>query len=360
MKLCNHSLHKKPPQTGDVILKWEKMAIDSQLYHSHKTPKYPLDTLLSPKNPWQKEASSGPHFFPVTRVLETIAQMNFTMSEVARTEINNFSSAGWALAQIQLTWMDLFGVWFIYSQMRPNRAIFLLAILSVLKATNIIWFSLLFDYTPQYSDTLVTIILVGLDIGWYFNDHIASLSTLQKVNSLPQSRVKKAIWNTVMAISLVLGAYLRVARSQCRFNGKCDENWFLHYLDSIIAFNVIFTELFMVAVLLSFFYSIYKQSMLHSHVQVMSQMIEQGLLRVVILLPLGILEMVAYAIPNDPSSQGGFKDNHKALVKFLEVGIYARHLYPTFLAVAIAMTRLRVYKSTHSQSIVSQTKSHDY
>jgi ABC-type multidrug transport system fused ATPase/permease subunit len=273
------------------------------------------------------------------------------MTSIARGEIANFATQGWALAQTQLTWMDLMGVWFIYSQMRPNRAILLLAVLSLLKAMNIVWFSLIFDYQENYSDYIVTIMLVGLDVGWFFNDHIASLSTLQKVNSLPQSRVKKAIWNTVMGISLILGAYLRVARSQCRFNGDCRDKWPLQFLDSIIAFNVIATELFMVSVLLAFFYSIYKQSMLHSHVQVMSQMIEQGLLRVVILLPLGILEIVAYAIPETTKSR------FRALQVFLEVGIYARHMYPTFLAVAIAMTRLRVYKSTHSQSVLSQTKS---
>jgi hypothetical protein len=279
--------------------------------------------------------------------------MDFTsMSIAARREISDFANQGWALAQTQLTWMDLMAVWFIFSQMRPNRAILLLAVLSTLKAMNIIWFSLIFDYNKGYSDTLVTILLIGLDVGWYFNDHIASLSTLQKLNSLPQSRFKKAIWNTVMSVSLILGAVLRVFRSQCRFNGNCRGDWALQFLDSIIAFNVIFTELFMISVLLSFFYAIYKQSNLHSHVQVMSQMIEQGLLRVVILLPLGILEIVAYALPDN------IRENYRALKVFLEVGIYARHLYPTFLAIAIAMTRLRVYKSTNaSQSMLSQSKS---
>ncbi|KAJ3372561.1 hypothetical protein HDU91_003259 [Kappamyces sp. JEL0680] len=263
------------------------------------------------------------------------------MSLAARTFL--LQLAAWAETQVVLSVLDSLTTWFIFWRVR-GPAIFLLAVLSSIKLTNVVWLGIGADYTSDYSDTLVTVCLVGLECGWFVNDHIASVSTLQKLLYLPQNRWRKLTVTIVSIVSVVFGLFLRVGRSACRFGSCMAFNEVQS--DIFIVLNIILCELVLVTFLLYFFYEMYKAA--PSRSVVVSEMIQQGALRVVILVPLGILEVTAYFIDYAVNNNGASVS--KFVVFLLEIGIYARHLYPTLLAIAIAMTKVRVGRSSEEST----------
>lgn len=206
---------------------------------------------------------------------------------------------GWGQTQATIFLLDFIFIWFIYSQVRPSSSMFLLAVLSSLKAQNVVWFYIAADYKPEYPDWMCAMVLVGLETGWLFYDHIASISTFYLIQTLPIPKNRISASGYILCLSVAAGAVLRVGRSSCRF-GHC---WMLtkEHSDTTIVANVLFTEFFMMCVFLEFFYKLYVLDKSDDRKPVLvTEMIRYGLLRVGLLIPFGIMEAVAYEISPNP------------------------------------------------------------
>lgn len=93
------------------------------------------------------------------------------------------SVASWGQTQTTFLLLDVIITLTIYFQSRPNKALLILAIFSLLKGQNIIWLYLCGDYNSGYSMTFVSFLTVMCEVGWFFLDHCSSISTLQRVHA---------------------------------------------------------------------------------------------------------------------------------------------------------------------------------
>ncbi|KAJ3312271.1 hypothetical protein HDV04_003292 [Boothiomyces sp. JEL0838] len=246
--------------------------------------------------------------------------------------------ATWAQQQTSLQFLDFFCVWFIYSQVRPNAAVFLLAILSTAKLETVIWLMTGADYDSSYSDSLCYAIWIGCELGWFVNDHIASISTYHKLASVSKENQWLAITSkVVLACSLVIGAILRILRNMCRFN-----NCILPEADTPISINVLLTELILVLLLTYYLFDAYKKAPIKSNS--VGMLIDNGLLRIVCLLPLGILEALDYYL--EYIHNAGTHIN-PSLLWFVHLGVDFRLMYPTILSLAVVLTKLRIKSDAH-------------
>jgi hypothetical protein len=185
-------------------------------------------------------------------------------------------------------------------------------------------------YTPDYSDTTVGFITVTLEMGWFFYDHIISVSTLHRVmiffNSSPNA--KKAFM-AMTGFSIVFGAVFRILRNTCRFGtcavadtGTCD---------SIIASNVLICQFILLGALL------YKCTMYQKQTKQSEEFfgvfVNECYIRLIVSVPLGLMEAAAYVLERVDGAPTSF-------VWFLANGIFARQLAPTMLAMAILSTKV--------------------
>ncbi|KAJ3319590.1 hypothetical protein HDV06_006238 [Boothiomyces sp. JEL0866] len=253
--------------------------------------------------------------------------------------------AKWAQQQTCLQFLDFFCVWFIYSQVRPNTAVLLLAVLSTVKLETVIWLMTGADYTDSYSDSLCYAIWIGCEFGWFVNDHIASISTYHKLSSVMREKpILSLISKFVMGSSLIVGAVLRILRNMCRF-GNC----ILAEADSPISINVLLTELILVLMMTYYLYEVFKANKNQS--RALAELIDNGLLRVVCLLPLGILEALDYYL--EYIHNAGTPMN-PSLLWFVHLGVDFRLMYPTILSLAIVLTKLRIKTEVTSPDIPSK------
>lgn len=213
------------------------------------------------------------------------------MSTEARAFVSDVS--GWGQLQSTIFFLDTVTVWLIYSQVYPNHAVLLLAVLSTIKFTNVFWLYAAADYTPEYSDSTISAILIGLEFGWFVYDHIASLSTYYRILKLPHNKVRTMGCSIVLGTSLIVGLILRILRSMCRF-GMCD---LLPNADTPIAINVLTTEFLLLIVLIHYFVEFARQGTVRQDLA--KEMISQGMLRVCLLVPFGIMESIGYAIEHN-------------------------------------------------------------
>ncbi|KAJ3319530.1 hypothetical protein HDV06_006263 [Boothiomyces sp. JEL0866] len=241
-----------------------------------------------------------------------------------------------AAPQFFAYFVDCYCVWLIYSQIRPNPSVLLLAILSTLKAQNLLWFMVGADYTPNYTDGICYAIAAGLNFGWFINDHIASISTFQKaVAVVSQNKSLTRVSYAVLSSSLVLGAILRVFSFLC-LGGEC------HFRnpDGYITLNVLVTEFFFVGLLTQHLYKIYKDC--GSGDNTLKILIDNGLLRIICLLFFGIMELLATFLAsyenNDNPNQPKLPNS---IQWFFVLGVQSRLMYPTILGLSIVLTKLK-------------------
>ncbi|KAJ3271613.1 dolichyl-P-Man:Man(7)GlcNAc(2)-PP-dolichol alpha-1,6-mannosyltransferase [Terramyces sp. JEL0728] len=144
------------------------------------------------------------------------------------------------------------------------------------------------NYNAGYSNAACYAIWMGCEFGWFVNDHIASISTFYTVQSVS----KDIKWmstgsKVILGCSLIVGAVLRVLRNMCRFN-CC----ILAQADTWISINVLLTEFILLFMLIYYLYRVYEKMPVKS--DTIGMLIDNGLLRIVCLVPLGILEALDY------------------------------------------------------------------
>jgi hypothetical protein len=256
--------------------------------------------------------------------------MSFRL-DIARKEIEAMSS-GWALNQFLMCTMDVLSISLISHKLK-NDAVKLLMYLSYARYLfGGLWLLIASEYSTRFSDSLCAAIWMLLEIGWFIADHTASLSTIQKTFPLVKSRQEKKLHMLVLGISVIIGLILRVIRNMCRF-GVC----MIPSTDSFISINVILMEMYLIGVISFKIFLSYKKTL------ILTRVMKDGITRVQILLPLGILEAIGYYLQY-------LRQNNvyipNSLIWITEVGIYARMLYPTILGISILKTRLNIAKAT--------------
>jgi hypothetical protein len=224
--------------------------------------------------------------------------------------------------------LDFICVVCCFLSVRPNNAILILAIGAALKAITVVPFYIAAGYTPDYTDTTVNFITVMLEVGWFFYDHIISISTLHRVLVFyPHSKMTRNVFKAMTSTSISFGALFRVFRSTCRFGncmvltpGGCD---------SIIATNVLLCEFILLGALLYKCIS-YKKKI--GDDSLFELFIKEAYLRLLISVPLGSMEALAYIFERIPGTPA-------ALLWFLVIGIVSRQFACTILALAIMATK---------------------
>ncbi|KAJ3320797.1 hypothetical protein HDV06_004808 [Boothiomyces sp. JEL0866] len=280
--------------------------------------------------------------FEMNKLISEKIVLFYMLDPIVRPSIATMSA--WAQQQTCLQFLDFFCVWFIYSQVRPNASVFLLAILSTVKLETVIWLMTGADYNSGYSDSLCYAIWIGCEFGWFVNDHIASISTYHKLASVSKEKQWLAVGSKViLCCSLAVGAILRILRNMCRFN-----NCILPEADTPISINVLLTELVLVLMLTYYLYDAYKNAPVKSNS--IGMLIDNGLLRIVCLLPLGILEALDYYM--EYIHNAGTQMN-PSLLWFVHLGVDFRLMYPTILSLAIVLTKLRI-KSDATSMVASK------
>jgi hypothetical protein len=235
----------------------------------------------------------------------------------------------WGQTQSTFFFLDLVICCQCYYAARPNQAILLLLIASALKAINIVPFYFAGMYTPSFSDFSVNAITVTLEIGWFFYDHIISASTLHRVLIFygDAPKLRKAFMG-MFGFSVLFGGVFRILRNTCRFGTCAVAN--SATIDSVIASNVLSCEFILLGALL------YKCILYRKETQqgedFFGVFIQEAYMRLIIGVPLGIMEAIAYMMERVDNAPTSF-------VWFLAVGIYARQLAPTMLAMAILSTK---------------------
>jgi hypothetical protein len=194
----------------------------------------------------------------------------------------------------------------------------------------------------------VNFVTVTLEIGWFFYDHIISISTLHRVLIFygDSTQLRKAFMG-LTGFSVLFGAIFRILRNTCRF-GTCavaDSG----AIDSIIASNVLICEFILLGALLYKCLK-YKNQTKQSE-EFFGVFIQEAYMRFIISVPLGIMEAVAYILERVPNTPTSF-------VWFLVVGICARQMAPTILAMTILSTKVAQQKKTNMVSTKGATSAH--
>ncbi|KAI8910311.1 hypothetical protein EDD86DRAFT_205075 [Gorgonomyces haynaldii] len=280
------------------------------------------------------------------------------MSQVTRLFLQSVASFG--QQQSTILFLDLVMTWSAYLQVMPNFTILLLAIGSSLKGMNIVWLYLAAAYTNQYSDTLCTLITVMLEVGWYFLDHIAGISTLHRCHVFYKDTAILQILYGLTAVSLVIGAGLRGLRSSCRL-GAClydplsDQTRSAVFLDSAIAANLLVMEAILLGALLYKCIQFQQRSKeFEQNTEVFDVFIIECWLRLGILLPLGAMEITGYIFTGMP------KDSVPLWINWLaQNGIFAREMAPAILVVAILAAKEKRRNMSTAKSSNPSSRSYD-
>jgi hypothetical protein len=252
------------------------------------------------------------------------------------------SIRGWGQSASIVFFLDFIVVLVCYFSVRPNTAIKLLVVGAALKGITILPYYIAAGYTPDYSEATVSFITVTLEIGWFFYDHIVSISTLHRVlifyGDSPRVRY---VFLTMKGVSLAFGALLRIFRSTCRF-GRCAA-MDAGACDALIAANVLICEFVLLGSLI-YKCTIYKKGLAQDG-QFFEVFVHEAYLRLMINVPLGIMEATAYIFERIPSTPTAF-------VWFLVIGIIARQFSCTILALTILATK----SAQHSKKGMSMSK----
>ena len=227
-----------------------------------------------------------------------------------------------------------------YYQVRPNPGIQLLFVASVLKSIAIPALLIGANYTSSYSGMTVGLITSLVEVGYFFNDHIVSVSALQRAQTLFDSSVSKIKFLFILtASSIFIGGALRMLRSFCRL-GSCLVMSSFH-LDMVISINVLLLETILLGALA--LKSIQNKHKSISDLPLIHVLIKECSMRAVIFLPLALLEAVSFAIPDGSGPS--------AVKWIMDIGMYVRLLAPSILVVVILSTKEN-YRSKVSDEFI--------
>jgi hypothetical protein len=276
----------------------------------------------------------------LTVSLSSMVEPMISVEGAARVFVGSIK--GWGQAASMVFFLDLIVVLACYYSVRPNTAIKILLIGATLKGITILPYYIVAGYTPDYSEAIAHFITVTLEIGWFFYDHVVSISTLHRVLVFYKDNTKARYeFLAIKGVSLVFGAILRLFRSTCRF-GKCiaiDAG----ACDALIATNVLICEFFLLGALI-YKCTLYKKGMVQEK-GLFEAFIQESYLRLIVNVPLGSMEATAYIFERIPGTPTAF-------VWFLVIGIIARQFSCSILALTILSTR--VSQQSRKGTIVSK------
>ncbi|KAJ3322594.1 hypothetical protein HDV06_002971 [Boothiomyces sp. JEL0866] len=242
------------------------------------------------------------------------------------------SMTSWPQSQVTNFSIDLLVTALIYQQVKPNFSIKLLVVGSFLRWFFIVpAFVISTAYTPSSPEG--------------FCDWIVGFADIARLSN---SELKVALANAVLTgVSLVIGAIFRLFRNPCRYqflNGDAacwagtGAIW-----DNLTVVNVIFFEMLLLA-----FMIIKIQAFVKSKVDstgMFKKFYDETVMRLVVLVPLGICEALAYIVQQTPGAPTW-------LNWVLTIAVYCRQFNPVIISVMIVSAKLN-----HSKTVVSKGKS---
>ncbi|KAJ3255030.1 hypothetical protein HK103_006650 [Boothiomyces macroporosus] len=259
------------------------------------------------------------------------------------------SMTSWPQAQVTNFSIDLLVTLLIYSQVRPNFSIKLLAVCSFLRWFFIVpAFLVSTGYTPSYPEGLCDWIIGFADIGWFVNDQISLLSTFHRALCFTNDTTEKFVLKGLTVTSVVIGATFRLLRNPCRYqypDGK-DACWVGSgaIWDNLTVVNVIFFEMlilgFMIFKIRAFAISKVDAS------GMFKKFYHETIMRLVVLFPLGICEAAAYIVQQTPGAPTW-------LNWVLTIAVYCRQFNPLIISVLIVCAKFNVPKTNNASLVKS-------
>ncbi|KAJ3275200.1 PsbP domain-containing protein 3, chloroplastic [Terramyces sp. JEL0728] len=216
----------------------------------------------------------------------------------------------WPQSQVTNFSIDLMITLLIYSQVRPNFSVKLLAICSFLRWFFIVpAFLVSTGYTPSTPEGVCDWIVGFADI-------------------------------VLTSTSLIIGAFLRLVRNPCRYEYADGDSacWFGigDIWDDLTVVNVIFFEMLILA------FMIYKiRGFAVSRVDssgVFKKFYKETVMRLVVLFPLGMCEGAAYVVQQTPGAPVWIN-------WVLTIAIYCRQFNPLIISVLIVCAKFNIPKS---------------
>ncbi|KAI8892574.1 hypothetical protein BC833DRAFT_662278 [Globomyces pollinis-pini] len=271
---------------------------------------------------------------------------------------------GWGQTQSTTFAIEFIMCFMAWYNQRPNAALFLIAVCATLKATSVPVFWIASHYTPSYSNATCGFVTVILEFAWFFNDQLPSFSTAHRLKAfIVNDNLKMGVYAFTGCAAFV-GAILRICRNSCR-GGFCfgmshidstnliNRSALAMQYDMAIAFIACITEIILLSCI---FYqcrilkAITKQDLFEFYGKEVS-------VRVLVCLPLGILEVIGYYMQIKPNPSGAF-------YWLCMIGINARQLMGSILAMSIICSKEKAtkvskvqassFKSTPSEGMTSK------